>query len=112
MPGRLRIVAADVRRLHQFREISQSLLTSAATVQGLKVRNSSGNSHTTLSHPMGERAIRDLCNSCARRAGFKVSGLTFKALRSVRSASPAQVQTIYNFKTDQVKVDDEFWPAA
>jgi putative transposase len=25
-----------------------------------------------------------------------------------RAASPAQVQTIYNFKTDQVKVDDDF----
>ena len=32
------LVAADVRRLHLFREISQSLLTSAATVQGLTAR--------------------------------------------------------------------------
>src|SRR5436190_23083745 len=32
------LVAADVRRLHLFREISQSLLTSAATVQGFKAR--------------------------------------------------------------------------
>jgi len=30
----MNLVAADVRRLHLFREISQSLLTSAATVQG------------------------------------------------------------------------------
>ena len=40
----MNLVAADVRRLHLFREIGQSL-TSAATVEGFKARNFSGNSH-------------------------------------------------------------------
>src|SRR5215218_6218170 len=43
-PLPMNLVAADVRRLHLFREIGQSL-TSAATVEGFKARNFSGNSH-------------------------------------------------------------------
>jgi hypothetical protein len=42
----MNLVAVDVRRLPLFREISQSLLTSAATVQGQSTNCSSANSHS------------------------------------------------------------------
>ena len=46
-----------------------------------------------------------MSDACA--LGAPVQSLKFE-LGAKRAASPAQVQTIYNFKTDQAKVDDEF----
>jgi hypothetical protein len=71
----LNLVAADVRRLHLFREISQSLLTSAATVQGFKARTSFG-ILTFNPSPLREREV--LPPQLPSQAPFKICSHPFE----------------------------------